>query len=245
MTGETAARSRRSPFARLNIVDYILAAVSLGVGAYYVLNDDYYYYNFVEGITSISTREQAVGVVLVALSVEACRRTIGWGLTSVVVILIAYVAFGHLLGGELHHGAISLPYFLTLQTLTHVGIFGAPIQVAATYAFLFVLFGAFYQRAGGGQLFFDLAAVAAGRSVGGPAKACVVSSGALRVDFRQSNCRRRHDRADHHPADEAGGRLGRPCGGDRVFGVGGRRVAAAGHGGRRLHDGGVHRHSLR
>ena len=163
-------------FARLNIVDYILAAVSLGVGAYYVLNDDYYY-NFVEGITSISTREQAVGVVLVALSVEACRRTIGWGLTSVVVILIAYVAFGHLLGGELHHGAISLPYFLTLQTLTHVGIFGAPIQVAATYAFLFVLFGAFYQRAGGGQLFFDLAAVAAGRSVGGPAKACVVSSG--------------------------------------------------------------------
>ena len=163
-------------FARLNIVDYILAAVSLGVGAYYVLND-YYYYNFVEGITSISTREQAVGVVLVALSVEACRRTIGWGLTSVVVILIAYVAFGHLLGGELHHGAISLPYFLTLQTLTHVGIFGAPIQVAATYAFLFVLFGAFYQRAGGGQLFFDLAAVAAGRSVGGPAKACVASSG--------------------------------------------------------------------
>ena len=163
-------------YTRLNVVDLILAAVSLAVGVYYVLNDDYYY-NFVEGITSIPALEQAVGVVLVALSVEACRRTIGWGLTSVVLVLIAYVAFGQLLEGELHHDAIDLPYFLTLQTLTHVGIFGAPIQVAATYAFLFVLFGAFYQRAGGGQLFFDLAAVAAGRTVGGPAKACVVSSG--------------------------------------------------------------------
>ena len=116
-------------------------------------------------------------MVLVELSVEACRRTIGWGLTSVVMVLIAYVAFDQLLEGELHHDAIDLPYFLTLQTLTHVGIFGAPIQVAATYAFLLVLFGAFYQRAGGGQLYFDLAAIAAGRTVGGPAKACVVSSG--------------------------------------------------------------------
>ncbi len=163
-------------FPRITVLDYGLAALSLAVGAYYVLNDTYYY-ELVEGITAIPPFEQTVGVVLVVLSVEACRRTIGWGLTSVVIILIAYVAFGHLLGGELYHDPIDLPYFLTLQTLTHVGVFGAPVQVAATYAFLFVLFGAFYQRAGGGQLFFDIAAIVAGRSVGGPAKACVVSSG--------------------------------------------------------------------
>ncbi|MDA0261396.1 MAG: TRAP transporter fused permease subunit [Proteobacteria bacterium] len=163
-------------FPRLTVFDYLLAALSFAVGAYYVLNDAYYY-NFVEGITAIPVLEQAIGVTLVALSVEACRRTIGWGLTSVVIILLTYVAFGHLLGGELYHDPIDLPYFLTLQSLTHVGIFGAPVQVAATYAYLFVLFGAFYQRAGGGQLFFDIAAIVAGRSVGGAAKACVVSSG--------------------------------------------------------------------
>jgi len=162
-------------FPRITILDYVLAALSLAVGSYYVLNDTYYY-NFVEGITAIPPLEQVVGITLVALSVEACRRTIGWGLTSVVIILLAYVAFGHLLEGELYHDRIDLPYFLTLQSLTHVGIFGAPVQVAATYAFLFVLFGSFYQRAGGGQLFFDIASIVAGRSVGGPAKACVVSS---------------------------------------------------------------------
>ena len=49
--------------------------------------------------------------------------------------------------------------------------------VAASYAFLFVLFGNFFVLAGGGQLFFDLAAAVTGRMIGGPAKACVISSG--------------------------------------------------------------------
>ena len=31
------------------------------------------------------------------------------------------------------------------------------VEVAATYAFLFVLFGSFYEKSGGGQLFFELA----------------------------------------------------------------------------------------
>ena len=39
---------------------------------------------------------------------------------------------------------------------------GAPLEVAATYAFLFVLFGNFYNKAGGGQLFFDLASAITG-----------------------------------------------------------------------------------
>jgi TRAP transporter 4TM/12TM fusion protein len=49
--------------------------------------------------------------------------------------------------------------------------------VAATYAFLFVLFGSFYEKSGGGQLFFDLAGAFTGRMRGGAAKACVTASG--------------------------------------------------------------------
>ena len=64
-----------------------------------------------------------------------------------------------------------------MQVITTDGIFGSPLYVAASYAFLFVLFGNFYVLSGGGQLFFDLGAALTGRMVGGPAKACVVSSG--------------------------------------------------------------------
>ena len=163
-------------FDRLMVVDYALALLSAAVGLYFAINNRFYY-NIVEGVTPIPALEQAVAVVIVALSVEACRRSIGWGLTGVVVALLAYVMFGDLLIGGLHHDPIELPYFVTMQTVTHNGVFGVPLQVAATYAFLFVLFGTFYQRTGGGQLFFDVAAALAGRAVGGPAKACVVSSG--------------------------------------------------------------------
>jgi TRAP transporter 4TM/12TM fusion protein len=157
-------------------LDHVLALVSIGVGIYYVLNNAFYY-NLVEGLTIISPIEKAVGVLLVALSVEACRRTIGWGLTSVVVVLLAYVVFGHMLVGGLYHDAIGLEYFIEMQSITNNGIFGVPLQVAATYAFLFMLFGGFYHHAGGGQLFFDLASALAGRAVGGAAKVSVVSSG--------------------------------------------------------------------
>ena len=53
---------------------------------------------------------------------------------------------------------------------------GDPVHVAAKYAFLFVLFGNLYVVSGGAQLFFDIAAAVTGRTIGGPAKACIVSS---------------------------------------------------------------------
>ena len=40
-----------------------------------------------------------------------------------------------------------------MRTIEENGLFGAPLVVAATYAFLFVLFGNFDNKAGGGQLF--------------------------------------------------------------------------------------------
>ena len=64
-----------------------------------------------------------------------------------------------------------------MLTISTDGIFDSPLYVAAGYAFLFVLFGNFFVMMGGGQLFFDVAAVVTGRMIGGPAKACVVSSG--------------------------------------------------------------------
>lgn len=162
---------------RLTVFDYGLAAASVAVSVYYVAND-HFYQTLIEGVTPIPGYEIAVGIVTVVLSVEACRRSVGWGLTGVVAVLFAYVFFGHFLVGELHHDPIRIDYFVQLQTVLSVdGIFGTPLQVAATYAFLFVLFGSFYQRAGGGQFFYEIAIAVCGRAVGGPAKACVVSSG--------------------------------------------------------------------
>jgi TRAP transporter 4TM/12TM fusion protein len=161
---------------RLHWTDVVLAALSLAIALYYiVLNQKFLNWN--RGMDQPSMADTVVGFVLVALVVELCRRCTGWGLTSLVAALLVYTFFGHLLQGALSHENFSVPYFIEMMTIMENGVFGAPLEVAATYAFLFVLFGTFYEKSGGGQLFFDMASAITGRMRGGAAKACVTASG--------------------------------------------------------------------
>ena len=161
---------------RLNWMDVALAAASLAVALYYILLNDRFL-NWSRGFTQPTTGDVIAGLALVLLVVELCRRSTGWGLTTLLIVLLAFTVFGKWMPGPLHHDNFGIPYFIEMMTIQENGIFGAPLEVAATYAFLFVLFGNFYNKAGGGQLFFDLASAVTGRMRGGAAKACVTASG--------------------------------------------------------------------
>ena len=56
------------------------------------------------------------------------------------------------------------------------GIYGIPTYVSSSYIFLFIVFGAFLERAGMIKLFTDLALGTVGHTSGGPAKVAVTSS---------------------------------------------------------------------
>jgi TRAP transporter 4TM/12TM fusion protein len=162
--------------SRLAWTDIALAAASLAVALYYiVLNERFLEWS--RGFSVPSSGDVIAGLALVVLVVELCRRSVGWGLTSLVVLLLAFTVFGRWMPGPLRHDNFGIPYFIEMMTITENGVFGAPLEVAATYAFLFVLFGNFYEKAGGGQLFFELAGAVTGRMRGGAAKACVTASG--------------------------------------------------------------------
>ena len=60
--------------------------------------------------------------------------------------------------------------------LSTEGIFGSTLGVSASYVMLFVLFGAFMEKSGTGQLFMDFALSLAGGTAGGPGKVSVISS---------------------------------------------------------------------
>jgi len=161
---------------RLAWTDVALAAASLAVAAYYiVLNDKFL--NWSRGFSQPTQADIVVGFALLALVIELCRRSVGWGLTALVLALLAFTVFGKWMPGPLKHENFGVPYFIEMMTIMENGIYGAPLEVAATYAFLFVLFGSFYEKSGGGQLFFDLAGAVTGRMRGGAAKACVTASG--------------------------------------------------------------------
>lgn len=160
----------------LTLPDVILATASLACGVYLISNLDRYV-QWVQGITTPTVPDTVVGTILIVLVIEATRRTVGWALTSIVLLLILYTFLGQYLPGTFQHSPVEYNYFLEQQIFTSTGLFGLPIQVAATYVFLFILFGTLFQKAGGGQFFFDIAGALTGRMIGGPAKACVTSSG--------------------------------------------------------------------
>ncbi len=161
---------------RIPAIDVALAALSLATSGYLFLE--------IERITRrialldpLTPLDLFFGSALLALTLEATRRTVGLALTLIVLGFLAYNLWGHALPGVFGHGLIDYRHFLDILVFTTDGIFGVPVRVALTYVFLFGLFGAFLHRAGGGEFFFNAAAAVSGRTPGGPAKIAVVSSG--------------------------------------------------------------------
>jgi TRAP transporter 4TM/12TM fusion protein len=118
-----------------------------------------------------------VGVIAIAMVIEATRRTMGIFLPLLAIATVLYGIFGPYLPGGLGHRGYSVPRVVAHLYKGTEGIYGIPVGVVATFVFHFVLFGIMAQLTGLGQLFVSLATIAAGRFAGGPAKVSVVSSG--------------------------------------------------------------------
>jgi TRAP transporter 4TM/12TM fusion protein len=157
-------------------IDWLLSAAALACGIYFTLHAGEIEQRVIL-LDPLTTWDVVFAATLFFLTIEITRRTTGLGLTLVVLVFVAYNLLGHRLGGVLKHGYIDVFHFLEITVFTTDGILGLPVRVAATYAFLFVLFGTVLLHARGGDFFFDLAAALAGKRPGGPAKIAVVSSG--------------------------------------------------------------------
>jgi TRAP transporter 4TM/12TM fusion protein len=159
-----------------NPLDWLMAGVSVALLAYCVANGGDIAQR-VALLDPLTSWDLAVGTGIFVLTLEATRRTTGLGLTAVVLGFVMYNFFGHLLSGVLAHGYIGYAHFLDIMVFTTDGIMGLPLRVAATYAFMFIMFGTVLYYCGGAEFFFNLAALLSGRRPGGPAKIAVVSSG--------------------------------------------------------------------
>ena len=116
------------------------------------------------------------GVVVVAGVLLLARRATGWGLVTVALAALAYAMAGPWLPGILAHRGYGPGRLVEQLFLSTEGIWGVPLGVSADFVYLFVLFGAFLDVAGGGALLIALANRVAGRTRGGPAKTAAVSS---------------------------------------------------------------------
>ncbi len=158
---------------RIPVFDVVTGIVACLCALYIVI--DY------TGIASRSgaaiPRDLAIGALLVVLLLEAARRVIGPALPIIASVFIIYAFMGPYMPGILAFKGVSLNRFMGQMTLSTEGIYGVPLDVSATIVFLFVLFGAMLDKAGGGKYFIQLAISILGGFKGGPAKAAVMGSG--------------------------------------------------------------------
>ncbi|WP_233258878.1 TRAP transporter permease [Rubrivivax albus] len=121
----------------------------------------------------------AVGVVLLVLLFVATWRAMGAALPIIAGAFLAYCLFGQHLPSPLNHRGYDFSQVIDHMTYGTEGVYGIPTYVSSSYIFLFILFGAFLEKAGMIGLFTDIAMGLFGHKRGGPAKVAVVSSGLM------------------------------------------------------------------
>ena len=118
----------------------------------------------------------AVAVTGLVLLLEATRRSVGWPMAVLAALFIAYSMGGPYLPEVLSHKGASVSRLMSHMWLTTEGVFGIALGVSTGTIFVYVLFGALLDRAGGGNYMMQVSFAALGHLRGGPAKVAVVSS---------------------------------------------------------------------
>ncbi len=147
-------------------LDWLLIAGSIVTIAYIWINHEHLLTRFVF-VEDPTQTELVLGTIFVVIVLEATRRIIGLALPITAVIFLLYAFF---VANTRPQQIIEIMY------ITTEGIFGSTLGVSAAYVILFVLFGAFMERTGIGQLFMDFALSLTGHTAGGPGKVAIVSS---------------------------------------------------------------------
>jgi TRAP-type uncharacterized transport system fused permease subunit len=155
-------------------LDWALAALALVALIYPLLVFD----DFARRVVRPTGLDVVLGVIAVLLVLEATRRTVGWVLPAICLGFVAYAFFGGLLplGWELGHKGYDLERLVGQAYMGIEGLFGVPLDVAATYIVLFTIYGAVLEFSGAGRFFIDVSFAAFGtRSAAAPGRTATLA----------------------------------------------------------------------
>lgn len=167
--------AKKSLVARPTVAwyDAALACMALGTNFYIVVNYERLVTDAVVlGYTDLDHVTAALGILLV---LEGTRRCVGLPIVLIAALALFYGVFGEYVP-FLGHPGLSWDRMAAETYFSTTSIFGTPIQVSATYIYLFLFFGVILIETNIGKFFSDVAFAATGRRQGGTAKAAVVAS---------------------------------------------------------------------
>jgi TRAP transporter 4TM/12TM fusion protein len=165
------ARTRISP------LDWLFVALAVVSLLWPLIDFD----NFIYRAADPTTRDMTLGAICILLVLEATRRTAGWVLPITATCFILYTFYGPLLDlvglGMIAHRGYDLARIVGTIYMTLEGVFGVPLDVAASYIILFSIYGAVLGASGAGTFFLEWSLAAVGTSGGGagPGRAVTVA----------------------------------------------------------------------
>ncbi|MEF2145671.1 MAG: TRAP transporter permease [Desulfovibrionaceae bacterium] len=162
----------RSSRERPTLLDIILALVATGCVGYWIVE----FPNLSYRMGAETELDLAVSIVGLLISLEVCRRVLGWSMTLAGVLFLVYGYLGPYFPGPLAHRGLSIHDIGITLFISLDGVFGIMANVLVTYVILFIFFGSFMQKSGVGKFFIDWPLALAGKTTGGPAKVAVVAS---------------------------------------------------------------------
>jgi TRAP transporter 4TM/12TM fusion protein len=154
------------------IAGFVLAAAAIVVMTWSLL-----FYQRLHSEVFLGRVDIALGVLGLVLVLEAVRRTVGLGITVVLILALEYAWLGNRIPFEaLRHGGLDVETIVSIIFYSTDGAFGTALGVCATFIVVIIMLGAVLTATGGAEMFMNIAKVTAGRFTGGPAKIAVVGS---------------------------------------------------------------------
>jgi TRAP transporter 4TM/12TM fusion protein len=120
--------------------------------------------------------DQILGGLTILLVLEATRRTTGWILPVVALVFLAYAWLGPWLPPPWTHRGYGLDRLVGHMYMTLEGIFGVPLDVAATFIILFTIYGAVLEHSKAGEFFVNFSLAAMGRKPAGAGRTVTLAS---------------------------------------------------------------------
>ena len=152
--------------------DWVAAVLAVAVVVYLLAGGD----DITDRNTAPEPWDIAFGVALIALVLEAMRRSTGWIMPVITGAFIAYALFGPYLPAPWTHKGYEVGRLVGVMYLTLEGIYGVAVDVSASLIILFTIFGAFLQHSGAGKFYIDFSFSAMGGKPTGAGRTVVLAS---------------------------------------------------------------------
>jgi TRAP transporter 4TM/12TM fusion protein len=167
--------TKTSPRGRLPWYDACLALLAIPWNIYMLVFFNTIDLQVAQGYTPL-WNQIFIWITLI-ITMEACRRSVGWYFSLLLLFFIFYAFFANYFPSFLH-GAGSRPDQLVRYIGTgSEGLYSGLLGISATIIISFIFFGAILNATGGGQFIIDFSLGLFGHLRGGPAKVATIASG--------------------------------------------------------------------